>query len=84
MLNEDIMNPIQLVSFSDFATNCGGPYWPNNRMQIFGSSSLASFLKLEAKPMGRKGGLHRSWCENIQNLIRPFKKKNTHSTKKRI
>lgn len=34
----------KLFVFKSFATTFGGPCWPNNRMQVFGTSSLASFF----------------------------------------
>lgn len=37
--------------FSLFATNIGGPCWPDDRMQVFVTSPLSCFLKPETLPI---------------------------------
>lgn len=47
-----------------FATSFGGSCWANNRMQVFGTSAMASFLKPKAPSIF----LYRQWVTPMREI----------------
>lgn len=55
---------LSVLYYSLFATKFGGPCWPSDRIQVFVTSVMASFLKQDAPSIS----LYSKWCDLAAGL----------------